>query len=193
MLTTTTDEATRERLLERLGLFSSKAWLNDYFDLVQDLLEYTGLDGNDPRLVISLPIGQRVRLPVIINSRLVLAAFSPDDFKSEGRTREGLGFIFRKSPEDPPEIASRNDYWSFSRGRREEEPPFLLDFEKLGNIPRPVYFLNQWKKIASEEKQHASKSVYRRFHSDIVYRMTVDLPYRHKMLDEAFEKKGSQV
>jgi len=51
-------------------LAPNRKWINDYFDLAKDLIEFTGLKSNDPRLVMS--ITKRGRIPITINQRYVL-------------------------------------------------------------------------------------------------------------------------
>jgi ribosome assembly protein YihI (activator of Der GTPase) len=59
-------EEAENQLIERLGeLAPDRQWAENYLDLVQELVEVSGLSNDDPRLAMTLP-EQKVELPVNI-------------------------------------------------------------------------------------------------------------------------------
>ncbi|CAD7770462.1 MAG: hypothetical protein KIIPBIDF_00176 [Candidatus Methanoperedenaceae archaeon GB50] len=78
-------------------LAPNRKWINDYFDLAKDLIEFNAvLKSNDPRLVMS--ITKRGRIPIIINQRYVLnpeyngkiGLIMPLDYEMEDYTKNGV-------------------------------------------------------------------------------------------------------
>ena len=64
------DKESHKLLIEAIRLTSNREWINSYFDLAKELIEFTGLTNNDPRLVMSLR--KDGRIPISINQRWIL-------------------------------------------------------------------------------------------------------------------------
>lgn len=62
-------------LIEAMKLTSNRGWINSYFDLAKELIEFTGLTSDDPRLVMS--ITKNKKIPISINQRWVLKPLKP--------------------------------------------------------------------------------------------------------------------
>jgi hypothetical protein len=84
--------SSQKLLLEVIQQAPSRDWIEGYLDLVKELIDFTGLGNDDPRLVLSLT--QSKSFPVTINSRYVISGFR--------KTKPLVGFIF---PYDFEEIS----------------------------------------------------------------------------------------
>lgn len=172
-----------ERLVERIKLAPDREWIDGYFDLLKELLAFTGLKNDDPRLVLSIPKGKI--LPVTINRRYVLAA-------SFSRTPV-TGFIFGEQFRRIPELQSKKARpWRFRpfAGESLEETPYFIWLEKKPTVILSEEISNEledeWREAVLFEVNHGRISSFRKFHEPVVYEAAVNLDYREKVLNEAF-------
>jgi hypothetical protein len=172
-----------QRLVERVSLAPDREWINGYFDLLKELLTFTGLKNDDPRLVLSIPKGKI--LPVTINRRYVLAA----SFSGIPVT----GFIFGEQFRRIPELHSKKARpWRFRpfAGESEEETPYFIWLEKKPSAILSEEITNEledeWREAVLFEVNHGRTSSFRKFHEPVVYEAAVNLDYRAKVLEEAF-------
>ncbi|MEW5803767.1 MAG: phospholipase D family protein [bacterium] len=180
------NEDDHRKLVKYVQLASDSKWISNYFDLAKELIEFTGLASDDPRLVMSIP--QYKVLPITINQRYVLAA----SFEQEKpRTCFIVGAQFSQLPEFLAKAAST---WRFKpfRGEKPEETPFEVWF--VGG-PDSI-FLNDssnrlkgaWKDATLYELNRAKVSGFKKKHKSVVYEAVVNLDYRAEVLDDAFLK-----
>jgi len=174
-------EATSEQLIERVRSAPSREWIDGYFDLMQLLLEATGLTNDDPRLVTSIPLSTWF-LPVSINNRYVLAP---------QKKRDGfvIGIIYGPEFELLPELkASVESYGRFKplRGESVMDVPFFIRIDNAKRIIESPEIRNGWLRAALREVTRAKSSPYRKYHQPAVYEVAVNLDYRAAILEKAF-------
>lgn len=182
------DEEAHRKLVKYVQLASSQEWINNYFNLARELIEFTGLASDDPRLVMS--ITQYKRLPITINQRYVLAA------SFEHRGKPFTSFIVGAQFDQLSEfLAKASNTWRFDpffRGEKPEETPYGLWF---AGEPDSIFlndssnkFKEAWKNAVLFELNHARVSGFKKNHKSAVYEAAVNLNYRAEVLDEAFSK-----
>jgi hypothetical protein len=176
--------------------------MNAYFDLVKDLLEATRLVNSDKRLALTMPEdeGWRYFLPVIINTRYVLAAFywkdnaipaarsaDSDDAVSVGmiygrRTWDGMPQSERdKTYNARIQIKELTEFYEHIQG--EEWPPVFLH---LKDISYANNFKLEWVLRCQIERDRFKGSINRQRHRPVIYKAVVDQEYRASVLNEAF-------
>lgn len=178
-------ESNRRLLARRLRLFGNREQAEAFLDLAQELLDYLDLEGDDPRLVTSLPSADR--LAVTVNYRYVLAAMFDD---------HDLAFIFEASARSRRTVATRAraPRGRFDRLSREGRsgPPYFFRFPITG--PTPIQSLLSarekldWKTSARAEIGRAKASRHRAYHRPVFFRAIVDLSFRRRILDQAYER-----
>jgi len=172
-----------QRLVERVRIFPNREWINGYFELVKELIEFTGLANDDPRLVLSIP--QDKILPVTINRRYVLA--------TSRRRRAAIGLIFGSDFSRIPELEARAAHTGrfnpFS-GETEEDTPYFI---WLKGTPNSLFddeatdeLKEEWREAVLFEVRHGRYSPFRKFHEPTVYEAAMNSEYRRRVLDEAF-------
>ncbi len=173
---TTADHEAHYRLVQRLSLLGSRAWVEQYFDLAQAMLDYLNLDCNDPRLVMSIP--KSLKLPITLNHRYVLGIFRPGE--------PTLGFVLDYNYSHLAEVRLKASYiYNFGRLRGEEilSPPCFVDFDRL---PELEGFKQEWQNAVLLELNRRKSSSYRCYHESVVYEAVTNTDYRKIVLDEAF-------
>ena len=195
------------RLVERVRLAPDREWIESYFNLLEEMIDFAGLDASDPRLVLSIPRSRA--LPVTINLRYVLSPF-----------RKGeplLGFILGPEVVDTTEpkpslepsrsfreggtvrlrdgatLAFRHQPWRF-RPWGVEQPEETPSFFRVPGRPGTILtgsLKDYWKEAVMREVEHGQRSPFRRYHEPLVYRAAVDRAYRDRVLDEAFGSRPS--
>lgn len=180
------NSGSREKLLKVIQQAPSRKWMDEYFSLVKELIEFTKVDNDDPRLVLSLP--QSRNFPVTINGRHVLSGFR--------RSKPLVGFIVSSNCEDlsgllsvavSPEFLS-HQYQAYA-GELQNQAPYFLCLE---GSPQTLLTEEQrtvWKQATLVELNRFEKSPYKKHHQPIVYKAVVDLDYRNSLLDEVFPKE----
>ena len=167
-----------ERLVERVRLFGDEGWLNAYFDLVKELIQFTELEAHDPRLVLSIPSKSK-KLPLTINYRYVLGAFLVKKVKR-------VGFILGAGCEQAPEFRLKMvDRYHFKPLRNEAilSTPSFLEFHAQ---PEVEFFEEEWRRAVFLELQRCGSSPYQAYHEPLVYRVAVDPEYRKQIFAQAF-------
>ena len=169
-------EEAQVKLVSRLRHAPGRKWVESYFDLVKELISFTTLSDDDPRLVMSLPQGKL--LPITLNHRYVLAASI--------KAGPAIGFILEASYSQLPEIRSRAiGSWSFDhlRDERTFNTPYFLSFEEPPDL---AGFKEEWKQATLVELARRRTSPYRKYHEPLLYQVAVDPNLREIILDEAF-------
>jgi PLD-like domain len=168
------------RLIATIRKAPSREWIEGYFDLLQELIDFTGLFDGDPRLVLS--ITNELRLRTTINKRYVLGAF----YKRKLTT----GLIFKSDFNQLSHMLSiaadaERCLPSFS-GETSETTPFFIHFEGLPQNLLTSKQKQAWKNAALLEVSHGSASSYRKHHASIVYQVATNGECRSVVLNEAF-------
>ncbi|MBD2136605.1 HNH endonuclease [Anabaena sp. FACHB-1237] len=177
------NSSSQKLLLEVVQQAPSRDWIEEYLDLVKELIDFTGLGNDDPRLVLSLAKSRR--FPITINARYVLAGFR----KGKPLVRFIFPYDFAEISQlitvaMPPEISSHK--YDPLRGEDKEKTPYFLGFP---GDPQKLLTLKQkaaWKKAILSEVERYERSPYKKFHESIVYDVVVDLTYRKLLLDQVF-------
>jgi hypothetical protein len=169
-----------ERLIEALQHAPNRKWMEEYLDLVNDLLTFTELKESDPRLVLSPTKG--FGIAVTVNRRHVLT--SRRDRKS------WTGFIFKFDCTQLPEMlnmATRSGQFDPHPGEISGQTPYVLRFE---GSPKDLLTQEQkteWKEAVLIELQRGKSSPYKKkWHDPYVYKIATDLEHRALVLDKAF-------
>jgi hypothetical protein len=177
----TTDTANKDahrRLVKRVEKAPSRDWINQHFDLFEQLLAVTGLTEDDPILVASVPKSGGIH--ITINNRYVLAMMRP--------TRSQTGFILSDYTDGLDELISQTTKHERFSDTNDEPSPHLLAFDNgLEQIADPSFRRGWLKAILGEVENRAEKARWRSKHEPLVYRAAVDHDYRERILSEAFE------
>jgi hypothetical protein len=179
------DEKGHQRLVERIRLAPDREWINEYLDLVKELLSFTGFTADDPRLVLSIPSYNK--LPVTINNRYVLrAAF----YRRKPAT---TGFIFGAQSAKIPELQAKTvngGRFDPLPGEEFDDTPYFFRF--IGS-PNSIFadaptneLKDAWIEAILSEMERCKSSSFRKFHEPVLYEAAVNLDYRKAVLDEAF-------
>ncbi len=166
-----------KRLIECIKLTLNRNWINDYLDLAKELIEFTGLAGDDPRLVMSITKSEKI--PITINQRYVLMPYyngnigliMPLEYDSQNYDKDRVVF------ED-------KDYFFTNKIRNAR----WLEFERKNKVEFSERIKKYWKQAILVELEHGKKSGFKKFHEPVVYEAVMNLSYRNKLLDEAFSE-----
>ncbi|NJO18855.1 MAG: hypothetical protein HC838_00600 [Spirulinaceae cyanobacterium RM2_2_10] len=175
------DKSSHQRLIEIIRQAPNREWIEEYLDLMHELLDFAKLSNEDPRLVFSLP--QSNILKVTINRRQVLTAFR--------RGEPVVGFLIGHDFEELPQIAPeavRVWYPKPFPGEIQGQTPY---FPYLRGTPKQLLTSNRktaWKKIVLSELACREASSFRRHHQPSVYKAVTDFSYRSLILDTAFQE-----
>jgi 5-methylcytosine-specific restriction protein A len=146
-----------------------------------------GLDGEDPRLVMSIPRGRC--LPTTINSRYVLTAFRLDD---ERLDRAVVELILPASMMDRihtlPGVVGDVPFRPSAAGETADDVPILVAFSTASPFDLGPEVLEGWRQAVLAERGHGRRSQFRRSHEPVVYRAATDLDFRRDLLDRAFPR-----
>jgi biotin operon repressor len=179
-----------ERLIERLRLAPDRQWAESFLDLAGKLVEAAELGGDDPRLVMSIPKAKC--LPITLNSRYVLSAFEGDE-RDEGDPRHAvIGLILpatmKEHINELPGVIGHGPFDSAYAGEAADNVPRYVRFSIDSKFNLGPQVLEGWRQALLAERDHGSRSRFRRFHEPVVYRAVTDLQYRRELLDRAFTR-----
>jgi hypothetical protein len=169
------NQESHNRLIKGIKLKFNRNWINDYFDLVKESIEFTRIASDDPRLVMSITKSEEI--PIILNQRYVLRPYKNGN----------VGLIM------PLEYDSQNydtdrvifeDKIHFKR-KKILEARWLV-FERKNKIEFSEKIRTYWKKAVLVELERSKNSGFKRFHEPVVYEAVMNLAYRNNLLDEAF-------
>jgi hypothetical protein len=173
------DDSSHSLLIQVLKQAQSQKWIEEYLDLVKELLEFTTLEEDDPRLSISLAKG--FGIVVNINRRHVLTSFWAGN--------SWVGFIFNPAFEQFPEMISRaveSHQFKPHSGELLENTPYMMRFE---GSPKDILTAKQkeaWREGVFAELNRGKASPYKRWHTSAVYKAVIEPGYRDVVLKEAF-------
>ena len=170
-------EGTHRRLIERVGKAQSRNWIDQHFDVFEELLSVTELAEDDPILVASIPKSGGIH--ITINNRYVLAMMRP--------TQSQTSFILSDDTDGLSELISQATKHERFSDTSDEPSPHLLAFDNgLEQIADPSFRRGWLKAILNEVDNRAEKARWRSKHEPVVYRAAVNHDYRERVLNEAF-------
>ena len=170
------DQDSYKRLIECIKkLTLDRKWMNDYFDLAKEMIDFTGLTSDDPRLVMSIPKSSEI--PITINQRYVL---NP---KYNGRIGLIMPLNYGGSEYDKDGVVQIHDGYFFRNKIREAR---WIEFERKNGIEFSERIKDYWKQAVLTELKKGNKSGFKKFHEPIVYEVIVNLSYRNGLLDKVF-------
>ncbi len=180
-LAESTQEA-MDRLVEKLRRAPSRQWAEHYLDLVRELVEATGLDNDDARLVMSMPDG--AGLPVTICQRYVLAAFR------HGPSRLSMMLPGAPSLVSGLRVVRTGDGYAPRKDETEATAPWWISFEVDDPSEVPESVKEHWRRLVRREVDHGKYSSYRKHHEPVVFEAAMDVGFRKRVLDQAFGRNG---
>lgn len=170
-----TDQSEHQRLVEQVQKAPNREWTHRYFDLMKELIEFTGLEEDDSQIATTIPKSY-TRLPVNVNQRYVLAAFL------------GSNKIGMMLPADSEAVNTHakyiSDFGTFTTAS--DKDPYWFEFP--GD---PYEFITpelqqDWKTAVLNERDRGNHSPYRKHHKASSYKAAVNIDYRKQVLSEAF-------
>ncbi len=174
------DKESHKRLIEAIRLTSNREWINSYFDLAKELIEFTGLANDDPRLVMSLR--KDGRIPISINQRWILKPLSP---YNKGNVGLIMPLDYDSQNYDTDGVVFDDEGYFFTNKIKKAR---WLGFERKNKIEFSERIKNYWKQAVLAELERGKKSGFKKFHEPVVYEAVMNLSYRTKLLDEAFSE-----
>lgn len=163
-----------KRLIECIKLTLNRNWIDDYFDMAKELIEFTGLTVDDPRLVMSITDRN---IPITINQRYVL----------NPKYKSGFGLIMPLDYDSQNYDADGVLYEEYFSKNKIHEAQWIV-FERKNKIEFSERIKNYWKQAVLVELERGKKSGFKKFHEPVVYEAVMNLSYRNKLLDEAFSE-----
>jgi hypothetical protein len=166
-----------KHLIECIKLIPNRNWINEYFDLAREMIEFIGLTSEDPRLVMSIT-GKR-EIPISINQRYVLMPYHngnvglimPLEYDSQNYDIDGV-------------IFDAENYFFTNKIKKAR----WLGFERKNKIEFSEKIKNYWKQAVLAELKRSKISARRKYHEPVVYEAVMNLSYRNKLIEEAFSK-----
>jgi hypothetical protein len=174
------NQESHKLLIEAIRLTSNREWINSYFDLAKELIEFTGLTNNDPRLVMSLR--KDGRIPISINQRWILKPLRP---YNKGNVGLIMPLDYDSQNYDTDGVLFDDEGYFFRNKIREAR---WLGFERKNKIEFSERIKNYWKQAALAELKRGKVSGRREYHKPVVYEAVMNLSYRNKLIEEAFSK-----
>lgn len=167
-----------EALVEIVGSAPHADWMDDFFDLLEELLSKVEPRDDDPRLVTSIVRGDRIA--VTMNSRYVLTAY-PE--------RPRVGFIIREGSKRTDELIENADgHYSFKalQGEDEGETPHWVAFNGEPKNKLKGEVSQNWLRASDIEFDRWTGSPYKDSHEALARKAATDKEYRRRVLREAF-------
>jgi hypothetical protein len=177
----TFDDESWQRLVERVSLSPGRWWADRFFDLAADLLETTGLESGDPRLVTSIPRTYN-RLSVSVNNRYVLTGM----WKGERDFGLMVGMDYQLPADLQDQVVYPGYGYSSNSHESDDTVPRFLAFDIFPETRIPTDLLEQWRFYVELEKEHRSGSMHQQYHEPVVCQVAQDRELRTHLLHEAF-------
>lgn len=172
----TNNQESRERLIGWIKkITSNRDWINDYFDLAREMIDFTELTSDDPMLVT--PITRNDGIGIIIGQRYVLKPHS------NGRVGLIMPLGYDQQNYNKDRVVYEAENYFFRNKIREAR---WLVFERTDRIKFHENIKIYWKKAVLSELERGKISGFKRYHEPIVYESIMNPTYRAKLLDETF-------
>jgi PLD-like domain len=174
------NQKSHQRLIEVIRSTSNRDWINSYFDLAKELIEFSGLKNDDTRLAMSLR--KDGKIPISINHRWILKPLRPYN-------KGIIGLIMpleydSKNYDSDGVVFEAENYFRMNKIKIAR----WLGFERKNKIELSEKIKNYWKDAVMAELIRGKISPYRKFHEPVVYEAIMNLSYRNKILNEAFSE-----
>lgn len=161
-------------LIESIKILKDKYWVNEYFNLIKEAIDKFDIKENDPRISMSLP--KNKKLPFTIGKRYIarprkngcVALIMPIDYLPQ---------------ENDDFLIDIKDSFFLNNVRVAK----WIIFDKSNGLNFSTELKNKWFSSIEKELSKSTKTIYRKFHKSIVYRVIVDLKFREQVLNEAFK------
>jgi len=172
----TNNQESHEHLIEWIKKITlNRDWINDYFDLAREMIDFIELTSDDPMLVTS--ITKNNGIGIIIGPRYVLKPYS----------NGGVGLImpldYDQQNYNTDRVVHEAEDYFFRNKIREAR---WLVFERIDRIKFHENIKIFWKKAVLSELERGKISSFKRYHEPIVYEAIMNPIYRAKLLDETF-------
>jgi hypothetical protein len=156
-----------EKLVQCLKRFSSKQWINQYFDLQKKLLEDLGIENSDPRLALTL---SQDKLPMNLGQRYII--------KPQTKSRMlCIAPVYFEA-----ETVGGKCIWQFTDNKILADQLIEIEFPVGAPFPLPLY--NACLEACTAIMQKSKKSGYRKYHSPLLYHFTMEPAVRNELLNE---------
>ena len=165
-------ENSENQLVTAIKKIGDKNKLNEYFNIVKELLEYLEVNDDDSR--ISLTITKIHKIPVNIGQRYVIR---PE--------KDMIGLIMPLEYEELNYVKDkviRDDVDYFYKNKQRDAK--WIWFEAKDKIELPEKVKEYWKKAALKELRRSKRSGFRRHHKSVVFFTAMDLDYRAEILSK---------
>jgi hypothetical protein len=175
----------RARLVDRFSVIGNRQWIEQYYDIMEALIENLGIKDTDRRLCLSISKQRNGwTLPLTINNRYILAIY-------QKRNELMLGVLWQGGPLEQgiQSRVIRATNFDPLRGENSDEVPnflYLSGPDVLQDLLNNQQLADGWLQAIGHELERAEASPYRKYHSSLSYRMAVDAAYRYQLLDEAY-------
>ena len=157
-----------DRLIKNLSRFPSPKWVNQYFDLLKQLLTYFEIENDDQRIGLSLR--SEGGMPVNFGQRYVLQPLR----------NYHLGILV---PADFSEKAVGGKItWEFTNNRIIDARLIAIPFNEGKQLPPNLY--TACLKACTEILNKTTRSGYRKYHSPLVYDFTMEPAVRTDIIAE---------
>lgn len=155
-----------------------REWINDYFDLAKEIIEFTGLESDDPRLVMS--IRKDKKMGITINQRYIL---TPSYY---GKSTIGLIMNHDYDREYDKQCVHVGKFDPFKEEDKDKTPYWLVFKRNKIEFSEPIK--DYWKQAVMTELKRSKNSGFKKFHEPIVYEAVMNLSYRNKLLEEVYHE-----
>ena len=159
-------------------------WIEDFFDLAKELVEFAQLDSNDPRLVTS--IRKDGYIAITIGRRYVLCpVYAQVSKKKYPNYRQEFTVGLIMPLEYEPVGDSDNVVYTGYFSENKENIAKWVVFYRKNRINFSDHIKDLWKKAVIAELKRCKISPYRKFHEPLVYEAIVNQSFRNKVLRDA--------
>ena len=171
---------TSTTLLSRLNSIGDPKWINEFFNLIQKVIEIGNLDEDDPRLALTLVKGGKRYIRVNLGSRIVLSS----EFKKGALV---FSMIFPASKEEwvrsLPGFMEEVDVHRFTG----EPESILAWFSVKEESYKRDNVLQEWEQSLRENSKRKHSTPHREKHVPELFQMAVNKDFRDNTIKEAME------
>jgi hypothetical protein len=168
------DRDSHDDLVEVIETAPSQEWVNNFLDLVAELIEITGVTPDDDQLVMSIRTDQK-SLPISLGNRYCLKGYVEDG---------ELGVILPHGSTAVNELQRKGV--STGQFNGEEDPPHWHSFlaPSADDVTVGEYH-EDWQQAVEAERERGHKRVRGDAHEPAVYHVATDADYRQRVLSDA--------
>jgi len=177
------DKESHQRLTESIRkIATDREWINDYFDLAKEIIDFTGLKSDDPRLVMS--ITQNRAIPITVGQRYILAPACKWGSVSKSKADFTISLILplEYEPDYEKDVVVFVDHF---RTNKQNVARWVI-FDRREKIEFSDSIKDYWKQAVMTELKRSKRSGFKKYHEPIVYEAVMNLSYRNKLLEEVY-------